>query len=701
MMKHPPKNSDSSSKEEKVSDDIAHRQTKKDGVSFEGDIVHGANRMACQKQESAMHGEKSDAEGKESSVDAARPCPRPSYVKKIEEYWDQEFAENSAALSTRSDDAMKLRSVDPYSKKAIEGDEKNELRKPQASALASKGVKGSNENDEGDKKLEPSGGQKAVQIKAPTKTASDIADEKKRLRRSARHSRPSAFTRSSIAAKCLASSGDVEVASSSTAAAAAAAPGDDISNNSSQRRLPRSIPRPPARTTSDDSSSRTASEKNRAAMLDTTGTLIYASTGEVVPPEECENLPGAFAHIGPDGDIESSITRSAVTTTSTSTGTSVALPRFSVTADDMEHMVRESLKTPSTDFSDKAQDNSEQLHIPPTTTTSRMVSSGDVTAATFATIDSNGAINEADAGFTKNDNGTDSLVNAKMVSDAEPVFYAEDVERADLLYKNKWFLGTVAFMSLGALVALILVLTLNNDQVMQEETRTGDPRCWVPPEELRFRIPLLCYCFGSPAAWVDTMGDEDKITYGFMAASLQNEGVLNVNMNSTNSEWDQGNLYSCDPINQGLLIFTAIKASLNVSQDVMMRAPPQVFVDGFVIAYFYITMGGINWTRSDGWFESINFCDWYGLDCLFIDHFSQLAFPRNNLQGTLPGHMLQHLRKIRTLDFSENPDVVGTIPSELAGIANLNSLDLSNCSLTGTIPKELSMQGVLDSLGTC
>ena len=112
-----------------------------------------------------------------------------------------------------------------------------------------------------------------------------------------------------------------------------------------------------------------------------------------------------------------------------------------------------------------------------------------------------------------------------------------------------------------------------------------------------------------------------------------------------------------------------------------MVMPYDSIVDLFVLSYMYITMGGINWTRTDGWFEEGDICNWYGVDCQFELLFT-LELSYNNLAGTIPD-VIRHLGSLRMFDLSINQGIVGTISSSLTEMTSLNLLDLSNCSLTG------------------
>ena len=468
----------------------------------------------------------------------------------------------------------------------------------------------------------------------------------------------------------------------------------------------RVIPRAPVAAYKDH---RSPSTDTKPRSVPTTSQIVDASSGETVRHEDSLTIPGAYAHIGPDGRLPTQ-----------STTSNRGAMRYSVTADDLLHSedYNERLlqnKSSNGPLSGSAEFSSELARLQEEAPAVHDgVGSGGNAAYDMTHQTINGTPNQAVASPGQNHSSrllnrlvitrptetatsaseADGLVNAEMVNDAEPVVYAENVERTDLLYKNPFFLGSIGCVSLGALIALVFVL------VAPTKERTGDPRCWVRPEQLN--VPMQCYCFGTPEAHVNNLlkdGDsEGYFLYNMSQMILKEVGVLDSTITNSSllDEWEEGNIYSCDPINQCLLAATAIGSSL--TRDQILGAPVDVFADVFVICQIYVTMGGINWTRNDGWFGSTRLCEWHGLGCIFLGVYSQLSFPRNNLQGTIPGAMMQHLKRIRHLDFSGNPGIVGTIPTELSAMTSLNHLDLSGCSLSGTIPAELGSLELLDSL---
>ncbi|WP_353571336.1 leucine-rich repeat domain-containing protein [Candidatus Albibeggiatoa sp. nov. BB20] len=103
------------------------------------------------------------------------------------------------------------------------------------------------------------------------------------------------------------------------------------------------------------------------------------------------------------------------------------------------------------------------------------------------------------------------------------------------------------------------------------------------------------------------------------------------------------------------------------------------------LVHFYQTTGGDNWTDNEGWLQTHQPCDWYGIRCengsvvklvlgnLFID---------NNLTGNIPDfNALTQLKEL----FLSNNKLSGAIP-DFNALTQLQTLSLSENRLSGAIP---------------
>jgi hypothetical protein len=269
--------------------------------------------------------------------------------------------------------------------------------------------------------------------------------------------------------------------------------------------------------------------------------------------------------------------------------------------------------------------------------------------------------------------------------DEEAIVYAKDV-RLDFWKRNQMVL-IVFGVPLCVLVIVLTVILIPDDSADPiPPPRTGDPRCWVPIEDQL--IHVRCFCSNSTHGAYEELQDEEKLLYSLLQAPMTQAAFWEPNT-TIDPE-------SCEPYNQVLLLGSNLQA-FNESVASYLSAPLEVRMSISVLALVYITMGGMNWMRKEGWLATNALCDWFGIDCLFIDIIHHLALPNNAVEGTLPSQ-LGLLQWFRTLDLSNNTNITGTIPSELGSMSTLNSLRLSELSLTGVIPSELGALDRLDAL---
>lgn len=121
----------------------------------------------------------------------------------------------------------------------------------------------------------------------------------------------------------------------------------------------------------------------------------------------------------------------------------------------------------------------------------------------------------------------------------------------------------------------------------------------------------------------------------------------------------------------------------------------------------YNSTNGAAWTKNGGWkeppLEKDGFAahgtedDWYGIDCNNANStVERIELPDNNLLGSIPPE-LADLANLQILDLSEN-ELSGSIPAELGNLVNLGSLFLHANRLTGYIPGSLGNMTRLGNL---
>ena len=102
----------------------------------------------------------------------------------------------------------------------------------------------------------------------------------------------------------------------------------------------------------------------------------------------------------------------------------------------------------------------------------------------------------------------------------------------------------------------------------------------------------------------------------------------------------------------------------------------------------YNSTNGPSWHNSTNWLGAAGTeCTWYGVTCDGSQHVIGLSLSNNWLYGSLPS-ALAGLTHLQTLDLSYNYNgLAGSIPSDLGSLTNLQVLNLHyDYNLTGTLP---------------
>jgi len=62
-------------------------------------------------------------------------------------------------------------------------------------------------------------------------------------------------------------------------------------------------------------------------------------------------------------------------------------------------------------------------------------------------------------------------------------------------------------------------------------------------------------------------------------------------------------------------------------------------IQRYVLAVLYYATGGADWTYKEGWLESSNECDWFGVICNDGGVVTDLQPYENNLVGSIPSEV--------------------------------------------------------------
>ena len=125
--------------------------------------------------------------------------------------------------------------------------------------------------------------------------------------------------------------------------------------------------------------------------------------------------------------------------------------------------------------------------------------------------------------------------------------------------------------------------------------------------------------------------------------------------------------------------------------------PPRKGVPGerAVLVEFYQSTRGANWVKQDNWLsESVDHCQWHGVECDDAGYVAQLTLYDNDLDGPLP-ESLCRLEHLHTLYFSFNR-IRGELPKNLGQCKSLKNLWLKANNLTGKIPDGICASGTLE-----
>ena len=142
--------------------------------------------------------------------------------------------------------------------------------------------------------------------------------------------------------------------------------------------------------------------------------------------------------------------------------------------------------------------------------------------------------------------------------------------------------------------------------------------------------------------------------------------------------------------------------------------------DRDILIALYEATDGANWVNNDNWLTDAPLGEWHGVTVNGDGRVTELRLTQNRLSGTIPAELdglaelesvsffvnqlsgsipptLGNLVKLQTLWLSSN-DLTGPIPPELARLANVSQLGLAGNALSGAIPSELGGLANLNNL---
>ena len=244
---------------------------------------------------------------------------------------------------------------------------------------------------------------------------------------------------------------------------------------------------------------------------------------------------------------------------------------------------------------------------------------------------------------------------ADMVDDAEVIHYAEDV-RFDFVRRHRAALIVAGVVAAAAIIILVRYVVKNQPPPVCVRP-VGDDRCWEIPIEQQ-SIAQQCACYNHTMHALDAVNFTENYEdwYQHILELLQSRHVVDPNWTipidtltvvTTNYSCDNerpssldeeessdeftkviellDEKYSCDPTNQVLIEMAVMEYDTLGTLEEVQSAPENLIIDLFALKFMYVSMGGINWEQTTGWFDVGDVCDLHGLDCMFVSLFHTLV----------------------------------------------------------------------------
>jgi hypothetical protein len=166
----------------------------------------------------------------------------------------------------------------------------------------------------------------------------------------------------------------------------------------------------------------------------------------------------------------------------------------------------------------------------------------------------------------------------------------------------------------------------------------------------------------------------------------------------TSTLTDDGSLQQAGtPQNQAFLQLEATNPNL----DANLPADQIEISQRYSLNTLYYANNGPSWANSGGWTTAIPICDvasatsWFGITCDTTGTLvTQLAMRQNGLIGTLPSE-IRGLASLTAFDLGANLFIAGVIPSTIGEMTSLQSLILDLNSFGAEIDETGNVVGVL------
>jgi hypothetical protein len=278
-------------------------------------------------------------------------------------------------------------------------------------------------------------------------------------------------------------------------------------------------------------------------------------------------------------------------------------------------------------------------------------------------------------------NDSENTRAERSVVDAEAVIH-DHSKRSRRIAIGLGLLATV--LLIGFSFAFSIVNNKNGNVKDEQKGMDVDPRCLLPTEEQSALVHCLCY--DTPEMLYDSLTEEEVAFYGKLLNLYMEVGLLEENPPAA----------SCSP--EHLAIMTQSNSRrMNATADEANLLSNDYLQQSYVLSLMYFSMGGDDWKENTNWLVHGNICTWFGLECGFIGRVYNIRLAANGLIGTIPTQ-IRYLQNLNSIDLSFNVGIVGVLPMQLAELPRLRDILLNGLALFGTIPSEIGSLGRLDRL---
>jgi len=119
-------------------------------------------------------------------------------------------------------------------------------------------------------------------------------------------------------------------------------------------------------------------------------------------------------------------------------------------------------------------------------------------------------------------------------------------------------------------------------------------------------------------------------------------------------------------------------------------------VQRYVMMVLFYETNGEGWTKNTGFGSRTDECTWSGVECSSQD-VAALLFDNFNLNGKMATE-IGYLTRMKTISWMHNPQLGGSIPSEIGQLRFLDIFRVVHTSLTGKLPEEFTNIRALEVL---